>query len=327
MKKGWEIKESEVTPEAVFMNRRAFLAQAGIVAGAAALGAGTLGAAPAHVAAATTTDYGNDIAKELYPPKVNLTYQGGRSLSLESITSKYNNFYEFGSHKRIAKAAQALKLSPWDIEIEGEVARPQKIAVESLIRKMKIEERIYRHRCVEAWSMIVPWSGFELRKLVKLAEPTSNARYVEFTTFFDKEVASGQKQVWYPWPYTEAITIEEAMNELAFMVTGIYGHPLQKQFGAPLRLALPWKYGFKSIKSIVKIRFTKERPVSFWEKINSREYGFWANVNPQVPHPRWSQASEEPLGEGRRVPTRLFNGYEKFVAHLYKGLESEPLYR
>lgn len=320
MKKGWEIKENAVTPEKVFINRRAFLAQAGLVAGAAMLGA-------PKMASAASEDYGNTIAKTLYPPKENLVYQSARSLSLEEVVSKYNNFYEFGSHKRISKAAQALKLSPWDISIEGEVDNPQKIGVEDLIKKIGIEERIYRHRCVEAWAMTVPWSGFALSSLVKLAQPKNSAKFVELTTFHDSSVASGQKQIWYPWPYTEAITIEEAMNDLAFMVTGVYGHPLQKQFGAPLRLALPWKYGFKSIKSIVKVSFTTERPVSFWEKINSREYGFWANVNPKVPHPRWSQASEELLGENRRVPTRIFNGYGEFVASLYKGLESEPLYR
>lgn len=320
-KKGWEIKESEVTPEHIFMNRRHFLAQAGFVAGAAMMGA------PQIAKGDEVKDYGNSIAKELYPAKANLKYQSGRSISLEEVTSTYNNFYEFGSHKRISKAAQALNISPWDITLEGEIARPQKIAIEDLIRKMKIEERIYRHRCVEAWAMTVPWSGFPLSRLVKLAQPKSSARYVELTTFLDPSVASGQKQVWYPWPYTEAITIEEAMNDLAFMVTGAYGHPLQKQFGAPLRLALPWKYGFKSIKSIVKVRFTAERPMSFWEKINAREYGFWANVNPDVPHPRWSQADEELLGERRRVPTRIFNGYGEYVAGLYKGLEDQPLYR
>ena len=323
-KKGWEIKESAVTPQAVFMNRRHFLAQAGL-----ALGATAIGTMPqsAQSKSAQAKDYGNDIAKGLYPPKVNLNYQGGRSLSLESVTSKYNNFYEFGSHKRISKTAQALKLRPWDVEISGEIDKPQTIGVEDLIRKMKIEERIYRHRCVEAWAMTVPWSGFPLSKLIKRVQPNTNARYVEFTTFLDSSVAPGQKQVWYPWPYTESITIEEAMNDLTFMVTGVYGHPLQKQFGAPLRLALPWKYGFKSIKSIQKIRFSKERPISFWEKINAREYGFWANVNPEVAHPRWSQASEELLGENRRVPTRIFNGYGEFVAHLYKDLDGEMLYR
>lgn len=172
--------------------------------------------------------------------------------------------------------------------------------------------------------MVAPWSGFPLQKLVDLAEPTGTARYVRFETFLDKEIASGQRQRWYPWPYVEAVTLAEARNELPFLVTGAYGKPLPKQMGAPLRLALPWKYGFKSIKSIVRITFTDEQPTSFWEEINAREYGFWANVNPKVKHPRWSQATEEVIGTGgKRVPTQLFNGYGEFVADLYKGMEDQ----
>ena len=174
--------------------------------------------------------------------------------------------------------------------------------------------------------MAVPWSGFQLSELVKLAGPKSGARYVRFETFKNPDVASGQKQSWYPWPYVEGLTMEEATNELTFMVTGVYGKPLAKQFGAPLRLALPWKYGFKSIKSIVRISFTDERPVSFWEEIQASEYGFWANVNPEVPHPRWSQATERVLGTNEHVPTLLFNGYGEFVAGLYKDMKGERLY-
>ena len=328
-RKGWEISENETTPEAAFFSRRAFMGKAGLaMAGTALAGTALSGALPGlgFPSDASALTLGNMIAADLYPAKRNAVYKGGRDQTPENVTSVYNNFYEFGSHKRISKAAQALQLEPWDIMIDGEVEKPMKIGIEDLIKKMKLEERIYRHRCVEAWAMTVPWTGFPARDLVKLAAPKSSAGYVVMETFLNKSVAPGQKQVWYPWPYVEGITMKEAMNDLAFFVTGIYGHPLQKQFGAPLRLALPWKYGFKSIKSITRISFSAKRPVSFWEKINAREYGFWANVNPEVPHPRWSQATEELLGEGRRVPTRRFNGYGEFIADLYDGLEGERLW-
>ena len=192
---------------------------------------------------------------------------------------------------------------------------------------MPLEERVYRLRCVEAWSMVVPWSGFPLSALVKLAEPLSTAKYVRMETFMDPDNAKGQKQHWYPWPYIEGLSIEEAMNDLAFIATGIYGKPMPRQNGAPLRLAVPWKYGFKSTKSIVRLTFTSERPVSFWEELQASEYGFWANVNPEVPHARWSQSSEQPLGGGgKRIPTLLYNGYGEQVADLYKGMQGERLF-
>jgi len=216
---------------------------------------------------------------------------------------------------------------PWEIEVDGEVEKPMTIGIDDLLKKMPLEERLYRHRCVEAWSMTVPWSGFELSKFIELAKPTNDAKYMRFETFEDKSIAPGQKQFWYPWPYVEGITMEEAMNEMTFMVTGAYGKPVAKQMGAPLRLALPWKYGFKHIKSIKKISFTKERPVSFWEELGPKEYGFWANVNPEVDHPRWTQATERDLETGERIPTRMFNGYEEQVAYLYKDLQSEALYK
>ena len=191
---------------------------------------------------------------------------------------------------------------------------------------MPVEERIYRHRCVEAWAMTVPWSGFPLRALVELARPLAAARYLKMTTFMDPETAFGQKQPWYPWPYVEGLTLAEATHELAFMATGLYGKPLPRQNGAPLRLAVPWKYGFKSVKSIVRLELVAERPRTFWETIQASEYGFWANVNPEVPHPRWSQAKERLLGSDEEVPTRLFNGYAAEVAGLYAGLDGEPLF-
>ncbi|QDZ01982.1 protein-methionine-sulfoxide reductase catalytic subunit MsrP [Nitratireductor mangrovi] len=311
----WAIAEREATPEHVFFNRRAVLA--GFGASMAAL------AAPPFAGRALAAD---DPTADLYPAGRNEAYTIERDLTPEEASSQYNNFYEFGSHKQIARAAQDLKIRPWDVEIGGLVDKPQKLAFDDLIRKMPLEERLYRHRCVEAWSMTVPWTGFPLSALVELAAPQASAKYVRFETFLDPAMASGQKQVWYPWPYVEGVTMAEAANELAFMVTGVYGKPLAKQFGAPLRLALPWKYGFKSIKSIVKVTFTEERPVSFWERIASNEYGFWANVNPEVPHPRWSQAQERVLHTGETIPTVIYNGYGEQVAGLYEGMVDEALF-
>jgi sulfoxide reductase catalytic subunit YedY len=191
---------------------------------------------------------------------------------------------------------------------------------------MPLEERLYRHRCVEAWSMAIPWSGFPLGKLVELAKPLGSATYLCMETFLDPSAASGQRATWYPWPYVEGLTMAEATNELAFLVTGAYGKPVSKQQGAPLRLAVPWKYGFKSIKSITRFSFTDQRPKSFWEALQGAEYGFWANINPEVSHPRWSQASEELIGTGERRPTLLFNGYGDYVADIYKGLDGEHLW-
>jgi sulfoxide reductase catalytic subunit YedY len=315
-KRGWEMRESEATPEAVFLDRRRFLV--GATAGAALAVAGLANPRPVRAAADPTAD--------LYPAQRNLRYRLDRDITPEELTGTYNNFYEFGSHKRIAKAAQALQTRPWTVEFAGMVETPRTVDIDTLIRAMPLGERLYRHRCVEAWSMAVPWTGFPMAELVAYAKPISGARYVRMETFHDAKMASGQKQFWYPWPYVEGVTMAEATNELAFMVTGIYGKPLPKQFGAPLRLALPWKYGFKSIKSIVKVEFTDKRPKSFWEEIQASEYGFWANVNPKVPHPRWSQASEELLGKSERVPTLPYNGYEEYVADLYKGLEGERLF-
>ena len=200
------------------------------------------------------------------------------------------------------------------------------IGIDDLLAKVSLEERVYRHRCVEAWSMVAPWTGFPLRALVELAKPLSSAKYIEMATFNKPEMAPGQRQFWYPWPYLEGLTIAEAANDLAFMVTGAYGKPLAKQHGAPLRLAAPWKYGFKSVKSIDRFTFTDKRPKTFWEEVQGREYGFWANVNPEVPHPRWSQATERVLGTNDRIPTVIYNGYGEFVAQLYDGMEGERLF-
>ena len=244
----------------------------------------------------------------------------------EFDATTYNNFYEFGSHKSIYKAAQALKTNPWSITIDGLVDNPKTIDWDDLLKQLPIEERVYRHRCVEAWSMIVPWTGFPLSSLISLVKPLSSAKYITLETIMDREAMPGLRQHWYPWPYTEGLTLPEAANELAFMATGVYGKKLPKQMGAPVRLVVPWKYGFKSIKSVVRITFTDKRPVSFWEKLQPKEYGFWANVNPEVAHPRWSQARERTLS-GQTIPTQLFNGYTEFVAHLYKNMKDEKLFR
>lgn len=316
--RGWELPESAVTPESVFLNRRQIIQ--GLAAGSIAA------AAPGLAWGATDSD---DPSAGLYPVARNERFEAGegRKLTDEEWATRYNNFYEFGTSKKIWKAAQALKIRPWEVRIDGEVESPRTIAIDDLLSQMPLEERVYRHRCVEAWSMVVPWTGFAFREFVRFANPTANARYVAMETFLDPETAKGQRQDWYPWPYVEGLTMEEANHELAFLVTGLYGKPLPRQNGSPLRLAVPWKYGFKSIKSIVRFTFTTERPVSFWEEMNSREYGFWANVNPAVPHPRWSQATEKDLGTGKRIPTKIFNGYGEWVAALYEGNTDATLYR
>lgn len=322
----WKLLESAATPEDVFWNRRDVLKTMGL--GAATIGAASLGGL-------TGARAESDPTADLYPAKRNEAYKIDRPVTEEKLNLEYNNFYEFGSSKRIAEAAQALPIRPWEIRIDGEVEKEFTIGIDGLIRKIGIEERLYRHRCVEAWSMTVPWSGFAFSKLVDLAQPKSSAKFVRMETFNNPEVAPGQKPSLFfwsnqlPWPYVEGVTIEEARNDLAFLVTGAYGKPVAKQMGAPLRLALPWKYGFKSIKSIVRFTFTDKQPVSFWEQIQAAEYGFWANVNPAVPHPRWSQASERVLGTNKRVPTLPYNGYEEQVAGLYKDMKLAPtvLYR
>jgi len=314
---GWEMPEHLATPEHVFLDRRAFLS--------ATAAAATM-ALPELALAQRLTDQ-PDPTIDLYPGKRNEKYQLDRAITDETINGNYNNFYEFGSSKQITRAAQALKIRPWTVKIDGMVEKPFEIGIDDLVRKFPIEERLYRHRCVEAWGMAVPWSGFPMAKLVELAKPLGSAKYVRMETFLDKSMAPGQRQAWYPWPYVEGLTVAEATNELTFIVTGAYGKPVAKQHGAPIRLAVPWKYGFKHIKSIVRFSFVDVRPKGYWEELQSSEYGFWANVNPEVAHPRWSQATEEIIGTGgERRPTILFNGYGEFVADLYKGMERERLW-
>ena len=324
IKRGWELPEHMATPEDVYLNRRQIaktIAAGPIIAGAAPmlLAGQAMAAAPA-----------DEPTAGMYPVERNPKYKLDRDITPEKNATSYSNYYEFGSHKQISRGAQKLKIRPWEISIDGMVEKEFKIGFDDLLKKVTLEERLYRHRCVEAWAMAVPWSGFPMRQLVELAKPLSGAKYVAMRTIAEsKKEMPGLRQFWYPWPYTEGLTIAEATNELAFLVTGLYGKPVPRQNGAPLRLAVPWKYGFKSIKSIISFTFTDKRPKTFWEALAENEYGFWANVNPEVNHPRWSQASEWLLGGSQRdrVPTQLFNGYTEFVADLYTGMEKEPLYR
>jgi methionine sulfoxide reductase catalytic subunit len=312
--KSWHLPESMATPEELFLSRRS------VVTGAGLLGAAAL--VPAALAQEA------DPTAAFYPAKRNEAFKLDRDLTPENINANFNNFYEFGSSKRVAAAAQALKHRPWEIKIDGLVEKPMTIMADDLISRMRpqLEERLYRLRCVEAWSMTIPWTGFPMKALLNVAKPLSSAKYLRFESFNDSRMAVGQRQTWYPWPYADGLTIEEAANDLAFVVTGAYGKPLVKQHGAPVRITMPWKFGFKHVKSVARIVFTDQRPKSFWVALQPAEYGFWGNVNPQVSHPRWSQATEEVIGTGKRVPTLLFNGYAEQVAHLYKGLENEKLW-
>ena len=316
-RRGWEIPESCATPEHLFFDRRAFLAATGAGLATAAL--------PGRAFAQRAADI-KDPTAGLYPLKQNPKYVLDRDVTAEKINLGYNNFYEYGTTKDVVKAAQQLRIRPWTVKIDGMVEKPRDVAIDDLLKAMPLEERLYRHRCVEAWGMAIPWSGFPMAEFVKFANPLSSAKYLKMETFMDPAMAPGQRAAWYPWPYVEGLTMAEATNELTFLVTGAYGKPVAKQMGAPLRLAVPWKYGFKSIKSIVRFTFTDKRPKGLWEALQSSEYGFWANVNPEVAHPRWSQATEEVLGAGTRRPTLLYNGYGEFVADMYKGLDKERLW-
>lgn len=332
--RGWEIPEREATPEAAFLNRRQLVLAGGLAAGSlilpdAARAETGLGKWIDGFFASGTKEAADlpDPSLKFYPMRRNEKYKLDREVTPQDVNESYNNFYEFGSHKRISSAAQSLKVRPWSITIDGMVEKEMVVDFDTLMPQMTLEERLYRHRCVEAWSMTVPWGGFQMSDLVNFAKPLSSAKYIRMETFLDPEMAPGQRASYQPWPYVEGVTMEEAMNEMAFLVTGAYGKPMAKQHGAPLRLALPWKYGFKSIKSITKFTFTDQRPVSFWEQLQSAEYGFWANVNPAVPHRRWSQAQERVLHTGDYVPTQLYNGYGEYVAALYKDIsDSERLY-
>jgi sulfoxide reductase catalytic subunit YedY len=301
-RRGWEIAESLVTPEAAVLKRRSVLRGSAAMLAAPALAAPGL----AHA-------------------EPNPKYPAGRPLTEEKYATTYNNYYEFSESKDLWQLAQKMKTSPWSIEFAGLVKQPRKIALEDLLKQVTVEERIYRHRCVEAWAMTVPWTGFPMTELLRLAEPLGSAKYLAFETDQDKTM-EGLNEPLYPWPYVDGLAIDEAGNELAFITTGMYGKPLPPQNGGPIRMTTPWKYGFKQVKSIIKVTFTEKRPRCFWQDINASEYGFWANVNPAVDHPRWSQAHERLLGSNETVPTQIYNGYGDFVAGLYSNRKSEKLF-
>jgi sulfoxide reductase catalytic subunit YedY len=264
-----------------------------------------------------------DAAQDAAPgPTSNATDELGGKVNTYSDITNYNNYYEFSTNKEaVAHLSKDFKMQPWTVEVGGLVNKPKTYGVEDLLKLFPAEERIYRLRCVEAWSMVIPWNGFMLSSLLKAVEPTSDARYVRFKTLLDKEQMPGQGSPFYPWPYEEGLRLDEAMNDLTILATGMYGEPLPAQDGGPIRLVVPWKYGFKSIKAIVKIELTSEMPNTMWSSIAPDEYGFYANVNPNVDHPRWSQSTERRIGELSRRATQMFNGYGEQVARLYDGMD------
>ena len=320
-----KINPSEITPEQTYLSRRRFMKGAGaLVASSLILAAcGSAEPAPTPTAAPTVAKPPTPTAAgAAFPPLTATADELGADLTTYDAITNYCNYYEFTTRKEgVAELAQDLQTSPWTVQVGGLVNKPKTFDVDDLL-KLAQEERVYRLRCVEAWSMVIPWVGFPIARLLAEVEPMSQAKYVRFETLYDPEQMPGQSSKIYNWPYIEGLRMDEAMNDLAILATGIYGKPLLPQNGAPLRLVVPWKYGFKSIKSIVKIDLVDEMPVSLWMAASPREYGFYANVNPDVPHPRWSQATERRIGETSRIKTMLFNGYAEEVAHLYPDLEN-----
>ena len=314
----WHIAEKNVTPEKAYRDRRTFLRQMGF-AGSGLLAASLAGCSPEGgdpltpgANAATTSGKG-------YPYPRNKAFNPGWPLSNQKMVETYNNFYEFSTTKeRVHQLVDGFTTSPWQIEIGGLCDRPMKVDARELIDEMPLEERVYRFRCVEAWAMIVPWTGFPLSKLIEKAQPKSEAKFVKFQTAMKPDQMPGLSRLrGYPWPYTEGLRMAEAMNELVLVTTGVFGKPLPKQMGAPVRIVVPWKYGYKSIKSVVKIEFVAKQPQTLWETLSPEEYPFESNVNPRVPHPRWSQATERMIDTGDRVRTLPYNGYADQVAKLY----------
>ncbi len=308
------IRSYEITPKNVYLSRRDFMKAATLASGAVLLTA----CAPAVAEASENIEPA---------PSSNATDELGDAVNTYADITNYNNYYEFTTDKQgVAGLSQGFTTSPWTVEVSGLVNKPQTFGIEDLLKKFTQEERIYRLRCVEAWSMVIPWTGFTLASLLKEVEPTSDAKYVRFETVYRPDEMPGQKSPFYPWPYQEGLRLDEAMNDLTLLATGLYGEPNVPQNGAPLRLVVPWKYGFKSIKSIIKIELTDEEPETMWKTIAPNEYGFYANVNPDVDHPRWSQASERRIGEISRRPTLPFNGYGEQVASLYEDMNLQVNY-
>jgi methionine sulfoxide reductase catalytic subunit len=309
-----KIPSSEITPQHMYLNRRQFFKLA------ATTGAGAFLAACGVQPALPTVENPPELTAEDYSDEL-----GNPATTFREITN-YNNFYEFTMDKPgVAVLAKDFPTSPWQVEVGGLVHNPRTYDIDDL-RAFPQEDRVYRLRCVEGWSMVIPWLGFPLSLLLKEVEPTTSAKYVSFTTILDPINMRGQKSPFYPWPYVEGLRLDEAMHDLTIMVTGLYGQTLEPQNGAPFRLAVPWKYGFKSGKSIVKIELTEEMPSTFWNKIAPNEYGFYANVNPYVPHPRWSQSTERRIGANTRIQTLMFNGYEEQVGQMYSDLDLQINY-
>ena len=328
MSESWNLSERDVTPESAGIDRRAVLKWLGLGTLAFASGAGLWWwrrrGTDAQVLGTGRAD-GNFAS--FFPAKRNARFaDADRPISPEAPVARYSNFYEFSGNKDVWRYVEPFQPIPWKVEVGGVVALPRVYDLDDLHSEFPLEERIYRHRCVEAWAMVIPWTGFPLAALRKKAEPLPAARYVRFESFYRPEEAGRQRSDRLPWPYTEGLTLAEATNELAFIATGMYGHPLLKQHGAPVRLVVPWKYGFKSIKSIVKIKFVKGEPPTTWSRYAPTEYGFYSNVNPNVDHPRWSQATERRLGEILKRKTLMFNGYSDQVASLYTGMDLKKNY-
>lgn len=302
---------SEITPHWQYLRRRDFLKAAGVLTGGALLAAcAPTGGSPSSQDPASVAAYAGK------------TDELGAPLNSYDDITNYNNYYEFSTAKdAVAPLSRNFKSHPWSVQVYGLVKNPKTYSIEDLIAKFPPQDRIYRLRCVEAWSMIIPWQGFPLASLLNDVEPTSDAKYVRFETLTDKTQLPAEGNDFYPWPYQEGLRLDEAMNDLAILATGLYGSPLPPQDGAPIRLVAPWKYGFKGIKAIVKIELVDTMPTTFWSTIAPDEYGFYANVNPNVPHPRWSQASERRIGELTMRPTLMFNGYADKVAYLYQGMD------
>jgi len=309
------VKSWEITPYAKYLSRREFMKAAGVAAGSALLTA---------CAPDATETLIPETEAPVFPEKQDEL--GDPANSFKDITN-YNNYYEFTTDKEgVARLAKQFNPQPWTVEVTGLVNNPKTYGIEDLLSKFTQEERIYRLRCVEAWSMVIPWTGFTLSSLLKEVEPTSDAKYVRFETVYRPEEMPGQSSPFYPWPYQEGLRLDEAMHDLTILATGLYGQPMPNQNGAPIRLVVPWKYGFKSIKSVVKIELIAEQPMTLWSMVGPNEYGFYSNVNPERPHPRWSQASERRIGELNRRPTLMFNGYAEQVADLYKGMDLNEYY-
>jgi sulfoxide reductase catalytic subunit YedY len=323
------VKSSEITPKHVYLSRREFLKAAGIVSGGAFLAACAVSPKAGPSVASPTPGPAPSAAPTIVPTPTQPAKTdelGDPANSFKDITH-YNNFYEFSEDKqKVNPLSKDFKTDPWSVEVYGLVNNPKTYSMEDILSSFTQEERIYRLRCVEAWSMVIPWNGFPLAKLLKEVEPTSEAKFVRFETLFDPEQMPGQKDRLYPWPYQEGLRLDEAMNDLAILATGLYGEPMPAPDGAPIRLVVPWKYGFKSIKSIVKIELVAEQPDTLWKTISPMEYGFYANVNPDVPHPRWSQATERRIGELKRRPTLIYNGYGEQVAAMYADKANSTFY-